>query len=146
MSTINASHKWKTALLSVMMISITGAISGCSQSEPSVLCQGVGKAGNGSVLMAKGMCAKLAGGIPLTTNQVYKDPGADAYVECYGVAAAGENDCATNTSACGGTTSVDRSAAAWIAIPKGICEQLKGGIVGDLSKTNVGPNKSSTKS
>jgi uncharacterized membrane protein len=144
MSTINTHLKWKNALLGLMIASVAGAVSGCAESsQPTVLCQGVGKAGNGRVLMAKGMCAKLAGGVPLATKQVYKDPGADAYVECYGVAAAGENDCATNTSACGGTTSVDRSAAAWIAIPKGICEQLNGGIVGNLSKTKVGPTNPS---
>jgi uncharacterized membrane protein len=136
-------------ILSGLMITTTAlSLQACNSNDPgkdSVLCKGVGKSGpDSSVLMTKGMCAKLAGGTPEPTTQIYKDPGADAYVECYGVVAAGENDCATNTSSCGGTNAVDKSPAAWIAIPKGICEQINGGVLGKLSKSKVGPDSSTT--
>jgi uncharacterized membrane protein len=140
-------HKSIKTILSGLMIttSILG-LQACSSNDSgknSVLCENVGKSEqNNSVLMTKGMCKKLAGGVPMTTTQTYKDPGADAYVECYGVVAAGENDCATNTSACGGTNAVDRSPSAWIAVPQGICEQLKGGVIGKISKDSVGPDAS----
>jgi uncharacterized membrane protein len=96
--------------------------------EALVECYGVSKDGpTVPVMMTKGMCSKL----PATSQVVVT---ADDYVECYGVAAAGKNDCATSSSACGGTAAVSGDSKAWIAIPKGVCMQLKGNIVGVLSK------------
>jgi uncharacterized membrane protein len=137
-SMIHPKKKLYTALSAALIAGASLGLSACNKPEPSMLCEGVGKFGDGSVLMTKGMCKKLAGGTAVPTKQIYRDPGADAYVECYGVAAAGENDCATNASACGGTATVDRSPTAWIAIPQGICQQIKGGVVGKLSKDSVG--------
>lgn len=47
--------------------------------------------------------------------------------KCYGVAAAGQNDCATKTSSCAGTSKVDNQGDAFIAVPKGLCDKLAGG-------------------
>ena len=47
--------------------------------------------------------------------------------KCYGVAKAGQNDCATKTTSCAGTSTVDNQADAFIALPKGLCERLAGG-------------------
>jgi len=47
--------------------------------------------------------------------------------KCYGVAAAGQNDCATKTSSCAGTSKVDNQGDAFIAVPKGLCGKLTGG-------------------
>lgn len=47
--------------------------------------------------------------------------------KCYGVAAAGQNDCATKTSSCAGTSKVDNQGDAFIAVPKGLCDKLTGG-------------------
>jgi len=47
--------------------------------------------------------------------------------KCYGVAKAGMNDCATNTSSCAGTSKTDRQGDAYIALPKGACEKIAGG-------------------
>jgi uncharacterized membrane protein len=53
---------------------------------------------------------------------------ADAEFEkCYGVAAAGKNDCQTATSSCAGTSAEDRQADAFIAVPKGTCSKIAGG-------------------
>ncbi|MCB1481735.1 MAG: DUF2282 domain-containing protein [Rhodobiaceae bacterium] len=47
--------------------------------------------------------------------------------KCYGVAAAGKNDCATATSSCAGTSKVDSQGDAFIAVPAGLCAKLAGG-------------------
>ena len=47
--------------------------------------------------------------------------------KCYGVAAAGQNDCATKASSCAGTSKVDNQGDAFIAVPKGLCGKLAGG-------------------
>jgi uncharacterized membrane protein len=47
--------------------------------------------------------------------------------KCYGVAEAGKNDCATATSSCAGTSTVDRQEDAFIAVPKGTCDKIAGG-------------------
>ena len=47
--------------------------------------------------------------------------------KCYGVAAAGKNDCQTATSSCAGTSKVDNQKDAFLAVPKGLCGKLAGG-------------------
>lgn len=47
--------------------------------------------------------------------------------KCFGIAAAGKNDCATATSSCAGTSKVDRQGDAFVAVPKGTCAKLSGG-------------------
>jgi uncharacterized membrane protein len=47
--------------------------------------------------------------------------------KCYGVAAAGKNDCATATSSCAGTSKVDNQSDAFVAVPAGLCTKLSGG-------------------
>jgi uncharacterized membrane protein len=47
--------------------------------------------------------------------------------KCYGVAAAGKNDCKTASSSCAGTAKMDRQANAFIAVPKGTCDKIAGG-------------------
>lgn len=47
--------------------------------------------------------------------------------KCYGVAKAGKNDCQTATSSCAGTSTSDRQADAFIAVPKGTCGKIAGG-------------------
>lgn len=46
---------------------------------------------------------------------------------CYGVAAAGQNDCATANSSCAGTSKTDNQGDAFLALPTGLCEKLAGG-------------------
>lgn len=127
------------ALISSLAVG-SAMLAGCDRSSNSdnaargeealVECYGVSKEGPSiPVMMTKGMCNKLpsTSQVPVTAND---------YVECYGVAAAGKNDCATNSSACGGNSAVKGDPTAWIAIPKGVCMQLKGGVVGALAGTH----------
>lgn len=47
--------------------------------------------------------------------------------KCYGIAAAGHNDCATATSSCAGTSSVDNQGDAFVVVPAGLCTRIAGG-------------------
>ena len=47
--------------------------------------------------------------------------------KCYGVAAAGQNDCATANSSCAGTSKTDNQGDAFLALAKGLCGKLAGG-------------------
>jgi uncharacterized membrane protein len=47
--------------------------------------------------------------------------------KCFGIAAAGKNDCQTATSSCAGTASADNQGDAWIYVPAGTCEKIAGG-------------------
>lgn len=127
-----ATYYRKLTLSSVSVLSLLGLV-GCSNGKP-VACYGISKQGSDKpVIMESGLCRKLAysKAKPATENQLkqMKKYSYDSYVKCYGVAAANMNDCGTKTSACGGSVHVDASKDAWVAIPKGICEQIKNGIV-----------------
>lgn len=46
--------------------------------------------------------------------------------KCYGVAKAGENDCAAGAgTSCAGTSTVDYQGNAWKLVPKGTCETIE---------------------
>lgn len=47
---------------------------------------------------------------------------------CYGVVRAGRNDCATAKHSCAAQSDKARDAAEWIMLPKGLCDQLAGGV------------------
>lgn len=48
--------------------------------------------------------------------------------KCYGIAKAGQNDCAnlTGTHSCAGQSKVDNDAAEWKYVKKGECKTMKG--------------------
>ncbi len=72
---------------------------------------------------ATALSGALALGLAVNSTAV-----SDAEKEkCYGVAEAGHNDCATNTSSCVGTSTMDGQTSAFIAVPAGLCERLSGG-------------------
>jgi len=47
--------------------------------------------------------------------------------KCYGVAAAGKNDCKTDTNSCAGHATKDREPSAFISVPAGTCAKISGG-------------------
>jgi len=47
--------------------------------------------------------------------------------KCYGVAKAGQNDCATASNSCAGTTTSDAQKDAFLYVPAGICAKIAGG-------------------
>ncbi len=51
---------------------------------------------------------------------------ADEKEKCYGVAAAGENDCAAGAgTSCAGTSKVDYQGNSWKLVPKGTCTTME---------------------
>jgi uncharacterized membrane protein len=48
--------------------------------------------------------------------------------KCYGIAKAGQNDCASlsGTHSCAGQSKMDMSADSWKYVPKGTCKDMKG--------------------
>lgn len=82
--------------------------------------------------------ASLAGAVALAAAAVMASAPANAkdkMEKCYGVALAGENDCAAGPgTSCEGTSSVDYQGNAWSLVPAGTCESidLPGGRTGSL--------------
>jgi uncharacterized membrane protein len=56
-----------------------------------------------------------------------KDPGA-SHEKCYGIAKAGQNDCAnlSGTHSCAGQATAAADAGDWKYVPKGTCKDMKG--------------------
>jgi uncharacterized membrane protein len=46
--------------------------------------------------------------------------------KCYGVAKAGQNDCAANGHSCAGQSKMDKDPAEWKYVAKGECEKMGG--------------------
>ena len=72
-----------------------------------------------SSALASVMALGLAG--PVAAQEKGKD-------KCYGIAKAGQNDCAnlSGTHACAGLTKANNDAADWKYVAKGTCKELKG--------------------
>lgn len=48
--------------------------------------------------------------------------------KCYGVAAAGKNDCATSKHSCAGMATVDKAPDDYKSVPAGTCEKIGGSL------------------
>jgi|TARA_A100001391_G_scaffold129794_1_gene88996 uncharacterized membrane protein len=68
------------------------------------------------------LSASVAAGLATTPAAAQKKP---AVEKCYGVAKAGENDCAAGPgTTCAGTSTRDYQGNAWKLVPKGSCEKI----------------------
>ena len=80
---------------------------------------------NRSILLSTAIGSVLAfGSMVASTTAV---AGGDEE-KCYGVAKAGENDCAANGHSCMGQSKVDNDPAEYRSVPKGECEKLGGSL------------------
>ena len=70
--------------------------------------------------------AAVAGVMALATMSAVAANAAPAQEKCYGVAAAGKNDCQTATNSCAGTAEKDRQPDAFVNLPKGLCSKIAG--------------------
>lgn len=123
----------KRLLKTVLTTTMAAGIVGCSHHD-YVACHGLSTTdGSSYVVMGRGLCTKLAGGNPEPLPEGVKAPKIDEnnYVMCYGVAAAGKNDCGTKTTACAGTVHTAKEPDAWVAALEGVCKQI-GGRVGKI--------------
>jgi uncharacterized membrane protein len=50
----------------------------------------------------------------------------DAKEKCYGIAMAGQNDCAANGHSCQGQAKTDKDPSEWKNVPKGKCAEMGG--------------------
>lgn len=48
---------------------------------------------------------------------------------CYGITKAGQNDCANAVHSCAKQAKVGHDQHEWIAVPKGTCQRLAGGVM-----------------
>ncbi|MDC9715515.1 MAG: DUF2282 domain-containing protein [Gammaproteobacteria bacterium] len=71
--------------------------------------------------------ASLATIVVLGSNFVAMEASASSKEKCYGVVKAGQNDCATKTSSCAGSSNTDGQTDAFVALPSGLCDKLVGG-------------------
>jgi uncharacterized membrane protein len=68
------------------------------------------------------LSASVVAGLAATPVAAQKKP---AMEKCYGVAKAGENDCAAGPgTTCAGTSTRDYQGNAWKLVPKGTCEKI----------------------
>jgi uncharacterized membrane protein len=77
-------------------------------------------------LSRQALIAAALAGLAATTASVAH--AADDTVACYGVAKAGQNDCASKTGVhdCAGEAKVDHDKGDFKTLPKGTCEKLGG--------------------
>ena len=55
----------------------------------------------------------------------------EAKEKCLGVAAAGQNDCASTAHSCAGQAKTDKDPKEWKYVPKGQCEKMGGKVATD---------------
>jgi uncharacterized membrane protein len=79
------------------------------------------------IAIAAALASALAGTVVLTERA--QAQGKMPIEKCYGVSKAGQNDCQTDHSSCAGTSKKDNQPDAWVAVPKGTCQKLVGGVV-----------------
>ena len=71
----------------------------------------------------------LLGTLALAATQASAAPVAQpaASEKCYGVAAAGKNDCAAGAHSCAGQSTKAFDKASFVYLPNGVCSKLAGG-------------------
>jgi uncharacterized membrane protein len=69
------------------------------------------------------LAAAVAAALGIASQQATAAEEKTENVKCYGIAKAGENDCASSGSnTCAGTAKMDYDGRAWKLVPKGTCE------------------------
>jgi uncharacterized membrane protein len=76
----------------------------------------------------KSIAIAAAVGSMLALSHAPAHAGDKAKEKCYGVAKAGQNDCAANGHSCAGQSKVDNDPTEWKYVPKGECEQMGGSL------------------
>lgn len=76
------------------------------------------------------LSAALAGAVALAGASLPTVSVAQETVKCYGIAAAGENDCghAAGTHSCAGQSETDYDGGDWKSVAEGTCEDMGGSL------------------
>jgi uncharacterized membrane protein len=80
---------------------------------------------NAGVILA--IAAAMLGAVAASVRRGNGDGSNVQRERCYGVAKAGQNDCANALHSCATQSASDNDKREWIALPKGSCERLAGG-------------------
>ena len=81
-------------------------------------------------MIAAALASVCAGSAAVAADQPMAGSKADQE-KCFGVAKAGQNDCATATHGCAGQAKADKGATDWKLVAKGTCEKLGGKLASD---------------
>ena len=73
-----------------------------------------------ALLLASAVAAAISGPL-MTTAQAAENE------KCFGIAAAGQNDCQAAGNSCAGQVSQAGRGDAWIYVPTGTCQKINGG-------------------
>jgi uncharacterized membrane protein len=85
---------------------------------------------NRRIAIASALAAAIAAPSILSAQKPVPTPKQWKAEKCYGIAKAGQNDCAsTGNNSCGGTSKADADPRAWLYVPAGYCERIVGGSV-----------------
>ena len=83
---------------------------------------------NKKLLVASALAAAVAAPSLVWAQKPVPAPTAFKTEKCYGLAKAGQNDCAsTGNNSCGGSSRVNADPKAWIYVPEGYCDRIVGG-------------------
>lgn len=82
---------------------------------------------NKRLLITSALAAAIAGPAIVSAQGPAPEPQFQAE-KCYGIAKAGQNDCAsTGNNSCAGTSRLDGDPNAWLYVPEGYCERIVDG-------------------
>lgn len=73
-----------------------------------------------ALLLASAVAAVISGPLMMSAQAADNE-------KCYGVAAAGQNDCQAANNSCAGQVSQAGRGDAWIYVPAGTCQKINGG-------------------
>ena len=83
---------------------------------------------NKRYLVASALAAAFAAPVLVSAQKPVAAPSNFKAEKCYGVAKAGQNDCAsTGNNSCGATSKINSDPKAWIYVPAGYCNRIVGG-------------------
>jgi uncharacterized membrane protein len=83
---------------------------------------------NRRIAIASVVAAAMAAPAILTAQKPVPTPKNWKAEKCYGIAKAGQNDCAsTGNNSCGGTSKLNSDPNAWLYVPEGYCDRIVGG-------------------
>jgi len=80
---------------------------------------------NAGVLLA--VAAAMIGAVTMSVR--HNGQGSIERERCYGITKAGQNDCANAVHSCAKQAKVDSDQHEWVAVPKGTCRRLAGGVL-----------------
>ena len=79
-------------------------------------------------VMASALASAVALPVLVSAQKPVPTPTNFKAEKCYGIARAGQNDCASaGSNSCGGTSKVNSDPRAWIYVPAGYCERIVSG-------------------